>query len=250
MSSQRNSASGPPTSRVERIRFNGTESEDVTEFVREVNCIAIDQGKRKDNEWIVEYAESCLGGNAIRWYSELEGDEIATWNGLRKGLLNRFGPPDGKHVPQAAPAATVPNAAPLLESRLANIDTTISDLQTSFSDLQTSVSDLQTSVSDLQTSVSRTEALSTTLAANLQLHIDSSDELIKKMQIALRSHPVMLSGQKGRIKVVEDGTNKQSYLCERASIRHYELAPTQADALIFELLVSESNADRMWMRLV
>ncbi|KAG8889403.1 hypothetical protein FRB98_004496 [Tulasnella sp. 332] len=66
------------------------------------------QGRYRDQEWMVDYAESCLGGPAIRWYSELDDDVTLTWKRLRQALLDRFGPLDDKYIPQAAPATTAP----------------------------------------------------------------------------------------------------------------------------------------------
>lgn len=32
------------------------------------------QARQRDDEWMVDYTESCLGGTAIRWYSGLDED--------------------------------------------------------------------------------------------------------------------------------------------------------------------------------
>ncbi|KAG9006727.1 hypothetical protein FRB94_013851 [Tulasnella sp. JGI-2019a] len=116
MSNTPDSASGPSVSRIERLNFNGTDKEDVTDFVREVKRIAMDQGRQRDQEWMVDYAESCLGGTAIRWFSQL--DEISkreamiSWDALRQRLLDRFGPPvdnlnlNRKHTPKSSRATT------------------------------------------------------------------------------------------------------------------------------------------------
>ncbi|KAG8856587.1 hypothetical protein FRB96_006347 [Tulasnella sp. 330] len=100
--------------RIERISFNGTASEDVTDFVREVKRIALDQGRQRDQEWMVDYAESCLGGAAIRWFSHL--DEISkqqasvSWDALRQQLLDQFEAPKDKlkHTPRRKSGAFTP----------------------------------------------------------------------------------------------------------------------------------------------
>ncbi|KAG9000276.1 hypothetical protein FRB94_005591 [Tulasnella sp. JGI-2019a] len=101
-----------PSREIERIRFNGTDSEDVTDFVQAVKRVAMDQGRQRDQEWMFDYAESCLGGPAIRWFTQrqAESEALASWDALRYALLNRFEPPSDKYLPHAAPPANLPQS--------------------------------------------------------------------------------------------------------------------------------------------
>ncbi|KAG8875802.1 hypothetical protein FRB98_007574 [Tulasnella sp. 332] len=180
MSSRRNSGSGPAPSRVERISFNGAEGEDVTEFIREVNRIAIDHGKRRDQEWMVDYAEACLGGGAMRWHDGLEEDVQASWKGLRRALLNRFSPPDNKHVPPAAPAANIPSAATNASSRIVDIETAIDGLKASVGQLEEA---LARSTADVKQQIDATTELKEgqvdlrNRIAKLETHLKDQNEI-------------------------------------------------------------------------
>ncbi|KAG8871058.1 hypothetical protein FRB98_001088, partial [Tulasnella sp. 332] len=228
MNSRQGYGSGPSASRVERISFNGTPSEDVTEFVREVNRVALDQGKRGDDAWMVHYVEACLGGNAIRWFSGLEEDVTSSWKGIRHTLLARFGPPDGRHVPQAA---TIPNSPIGPGNYIASLEMTIKRLEMSIAQL---------------------EATSSTTTASLQRQVDICTKSVTRMQADLTSRITHLGGRRGRIKVVEEGTNKRSYLTkgQRLDYPHFACTSKESESLMFELLVSEGNARRMWLRLL
>ncbi|KAG9033651.1 hypothetical protein FRB95_014539 [Tulasnella sp. JGI-2019a] len=59
-----------------------------------------------------DYAESCLGGPAIRWFTQrqAESEALASWDALRYALLNRFEPPSDKYLPHAAPPANLPQS--------------------------------------------------------------------------------------------------------------------------------------------
>ncbi|KAG8863158.1 hypothetical protein FRB96_009340 [Tulasnella sp. 330] len=243
-----NSDSESPPSRVERISFNGADSEDVTEFVREVNRIALDQGRWRDQEWMANYAEACLGGSAIRWFSGLEEDFITSWRELRRALLDRFGPPSGRQEPRAAgTAATISDAASAFSNRLTSLETTVERLQMSNAQFQT-------------------------ISENLQRQVDACSQLVTELQVDARSyiaqtrpdslsamqlHDVTIApsspsrGRTGRIKVIEPGKDNPSYLCKgESSWPNFVFTETQAESQIFELLTSEGDPDRLWLRLV
>ncbi|KAG9046810.1 hypothetical protein FS837_003629 [Tulasnella sp. UAMH 9824] len=104
-----------------RPMFYGGSGEEAENFVRVVRDKAINEGKRKDNEWIVAYAESCLAGEALRWYAYLDSDTRNNWEKLQQALLMQYprggtaGPPlNVVPAPAAAtppaPAAAVPPA--------------------------------------------------------------------------------------------------------------------------------------------
>ncbi|KAG8990852.1 hypothetical protein FRB94_013037, partial [Tulasnella sp. JGI-2019a] len=84
--------------------FGGTPNEDVTLFLREVKRVAIVEGRQRDEKWMVDYAESCLIGPALRWYHELEDSNLQSWKTLRGAFLSRFDPSSLVNVPAAAKA--------------------------------------------------------------------------------------------------------------------------------------------------
>ncbi|KAG9021837.1 hypothetical protein FS837_006943, partial [Tulasnella sp. UAMH 9824] len=93
-------------------RFCGGSGEEAEDFVRAVHRKAIDEGKPRDNGWIVTYAESCLAGEALRWYAQLDLDTQENWKKLQKALLNQYprgdaGGPARNLVPTPPAAASL-----------------------------------------------------------------------------------------------------------------------------------------------
>ncbi|KAG8867564.1 hypothetical protein FRB97_003221, partial [Tulasnella sp. 331] len=262
MSSRRNSGSTPINTPIERISFNGNGGEDVTEFLREVKRIALDQGRQRDQEWMIDYVESCLGGSALRWFSKLEEDSLVSWKELRNALLDGFGPPDTKHIPQAAaPAATVTNAVPGLGSGISNLESAIERLQQSIARLKTASAattvHLQQQIDAIAESVTKSQAdlkkqISDpeTQVSNRKPQLNTGAKSVINLQPGPTS-PITQSSQIGRVKLIEDRTGKVMYLKKgQERYPHYGFTSERSESLIFELLVSESDTSYMWFRLL
>ncbi|KIO17460.1 hypothetical protein M407DRAFT_32867 [Tulasnella calospora MUT 4182] len=73
-----------------RPMFYGGGGEEAEKFICAVREIAIDEGKGKDNEWIVTYAESCFAGEGLRWYTYLDSDTKNSWEKLQQALLTQY----------------------------------------------------------------------------------------------------------------------------------------------------------------
>ncbi|KAG9033820.1 hypothetical protein FS837_002327 [Tulasnella sp. UAMH 9824] len=71
-------------------RFCGGSGEEAEKFVRAVYHKANAEGKRNDNEWTIAYAESCLDGEALRWYAQLDSDTRGNWTQLQQALLVQY----------------------------------------------------------------------------------------------------------------------------------------------------------------
>lgn len=97
-------------SHLEHITFEGKPTEDVTTFLQSVKRVAIAQGRQRDDEWQVDYVESCLAGDALRWFSELEEGTLGSWRTVRNAFLRQFSTPVNR--PANAPAAAATPAAP------------------------------------------------------------------------------------------------------------------------------------------
>ncbi|KAG9023632.1 GTP-binding protein [Tulasnella sp. JGI-2019a] len=97
------STANKDTLSLDTVTFGGNPNEDVTLFLQRVKRIAIVEGRQRDKEWMVDYAESCLIGPALRWYHELEDSNLRSWKALRGAFLLRFDPP--VDVPAAAKAS-------------------------------------------------------------------------------------------------------------------------------------------------
>ncbi|KAG9023209.1 hypothetical protein FS837_005908, partial [Tulasnella sp. UAMH 9824] len=93
-----------------RPMFHGGSGEEAEKFVRGVCDKAIDEGKQKDNDWIVTYASSCLAGEALRWYAYLDPDTKHNWEKLQQALLTQY-PRGGTTGPGLNMVPTPPAAA-------------------------------------------------------------------------------------------------------------------------------------------
>ncbi|KAG8879015.1 hypothetical protein FRB98_005877, partial [Tulasnella sp. 332] len=115
---------------LEPLTFGGAPSEDVTAFLGAVKRIAVVQGRQRDDQWIVDYVESCLRGDAMRWFDGIgSGVTQLEWGPLRRLFLQRFNncnvstlsapapapaaPPAGPHSPITVVSTSIPDASPL-----------------------------------------------------------------------------------------------------------------------------------------
>ncbi|KAG9029569.1 hypothetical protein FRB95_005198 [Tulasnella sp. JGI-2019a] len=101
-----------------RPTFSGTADEDVAVFIHNIQRVAFGMGRQRDNDWQADYAATCLTGNAIRWYSELEDDNIRyNWTLLRRALSQQF--------PLPVPAITVAPTEETIEEAPPAYETTL-----------------------------------------------------------------------------------------------------------------------------
>lgn len=70
--------------------FAGRETEDVTLLLNHVQRAALAQSHQRDDEWCADYASTCLFGEAMRFYAELESETQESWRKLRLALLVGF----------------------------------------------------------------------------------------------------------------------------------------------------------------
>ncbi|KAG8992322.1 GTP-binding protein [Tulasnella sp. JGI-2019a] len=93
---------------LEALEFRGEATEDVTAFLGAVRRVAMMNNRQSDNEWLITYLESCLRGDAMRWFDEMDvGATITNWSSLRRLFLNRF---DKRDIHPATPPAPVAEA--------------------------------------------------------------------------------------------------------------------------------------------
>ncbi|KAG8979229.1 Ras- protein Rab-1A [Tulasnella sp. JGI-2019a] len=99
---------------LEHITFDGNGSEDVTIFLQSVKRVALVQGRQRDDDWIVDYTEASLTGDALRWFSDLDEGALRSWRTVRNAFLKRFSAPVVRlaHVPAPAAPAIAPAAMP------------------------------------------------------------------------------------------------------------------------------------------
>ncbi|KAG9025642.1 hypothetical protein FRB95_009939 [Tulasnella sp. JGI-2019a] len=93
----------------ESLIFAGRLGEDVTLFLQCVKRVAFAQGRQRDNEWLVDYAETCLTGKALVWYTTLSKGVRTNFASLRIAMIDHFA--------AAADIALTPAAAAPLSPR-------------------------------------------------------------------------------------------------------------------------------------
>ncbi|KAG8877423.1 GTP-binding protein [Tulasnella sp. 331] len=98
---------------IEMVLFSGQDTEDVTVFLQKVKQAAVLQGRPRDQEWMIDYAEACLTGPALRWFDNLDGNIRKSWKTTRKAFLSRF---DSPSSPTPARALPHPPARPVATS--------------------------------------------------------------------------------------------------------------------------------------
>ncbi|KAG8930701.1 hypothetical protein FRC00_001010 [Tulasnella sp. 408] len=96
--------------------FKGIDGAEAESFIMSIQRIARKEGRSRDSEWIVDLVSSCLTGEALRWYVELDEDTQSDWKRLRKAILRRYPShteppitPLDRTVPTPAAAANPPN---------------------------------------------------------------------------------------------------------------------------------------------
>ncbi|KAG8992321.1 GTP-binding protein [Tulasnella sp. JGI-2019a] len=104
----------PDLEAIEILEFRGSANEDVTAFLGAIKRVAIMHGRHLDYEWLISYTESCLRGDAMRWFYKTDPrTTIKDWSALCRLFLDRFDTPDIHPANPPAPAAAAirrPNA--------------------------------------------------------------------------------------------------------------------------------------------
>lgn len=99
------SATQPNLANLEFLSFGGKNGENVTSFLQNVARIAFLQSKQADDAWLLSYVETCLTGQALRWFCGLEDEAIESWRSLRRAFLRDFLDSLTPGAPPAAAAA-------------------------------------------------------------------------------------------------------------------------------------------------
>ncbi|KAG8929602.1 hypothetical protein FRC01_004062, partial [Tulasnella sp. 417] len=104
--------------------FYGSSGKEAEKFVQLVYRRARDARKQNDNEWIVDFVQMCLAGDALRWYAGLESEVQDDWKQLRQAILTQW-PADGDKVSTnwtSSILPTPPPAAPPVFAPLSKLD--------------------------------------------------------------------------------------------------------------------------------
>ncbi|KAG9038024.1 hypothetical protein FS837_001325 [Tulasnella sp. UAMH 9824] len=92
--------------------FEGIDGAEAETFIRSVQRTSRAQGRTRDNEWITDLVSTCMAGEALRWYVELDEDTQNDWKLLRKAILRQYPSPTQPSAPSSSlPTIPIPAAA-------------------------------------------------------------------------------------------------------------------------------------------
>lgn len=104
--------------------FKGIDGAEAESFIRSVQRIARTAGRTRDNEWIADLVSTCITGEALRWYVELDDDTHNDWKLLRKAMLRQYPSPTQPSAPSSLSGIPVPAAAATPPSPLSSNQST------------------------------------------------------------------------------------------------------------------------------
>lgn len=81
------------------LLFQGIDGVECEEFIFAIRRKAIDAGKSKDNEWLLEFASSCFIGDALRWHIELDDEIAGDWRRLQRAMMLEWPAPKSRAAP-------------------------------------------------------------------------------------------------------------------------------------------------------
>lgn len=73
--------------------FHGIDGVEAEEWVCAVRHKALSLGRQRDNDWVADFASTCLAGDALRWYENLDEDVQGDWRKLRLAILTQWPAP-------------------------------------------------------------------------------------------------------------------------------------------------------------
>lgn len=79
-----------PTVEDEDLVFNGNSGAEAERFVVCVQRNARSEGKTRDQQWILDLVDSCMDGNALRWYLKRDPSIRNSWDALQLAILDKW----------------------------------------------------------------------------------------------------------------------------------------------------------------
>lgn len=82
-----------PEEEQSNLTFHGTNGVECENFINNVRCRALEQGKIRDNDWLANFAKSCCRDDALEFLDSLDDNVRGDWKQLRKALLKKYPAP-------------------------------------------------------------------------------------------------------------------------------------------------------------
>ncbi|KAG8887407.1 hypothetical protein FRB98_009671 [Tulasnella sp. 332] len=164
---------------------------------------------------------------------------MATWKAFQHVLLDRFSPLDEKRVPPSAPVAAIPSAASNMGSRMIELETAVESFKMSIGQIEQALAGFEGRVGNSIELVRKGQPGPTNRVAELETRPWSQKTPIAQIPAAssnaTTSRAPFPSRRRGRVKVVETGTQSVTYLMY-GDAPYFMLAASASwsDALLFE----------------
>ncbi|KAG9022830.1 hypothetical protein FS837_006126, partial [Tulasnella sp. UAMH 9824] len=62
------------------------------EFITAIVKHTFAQGKQRDDQWVADFAATCMAYDATRWWSALDEEVQGSWRLLRRAMISRYRP--------------------------------------------------------------------------------------------------------------------------------------------------------------
>ncbi|KAG9032124.1 hypothetical protein FS837_002796 [Tulasnella sp. UAMH 9824] len=74
----------------EQLRFRGQDATECKRFIAALLKLAFTQGKQRDDQWMAEFAASCIEDDALVWWSDLDEEVQGSWNLLKQVMRSEY----------------------------------------------------------------------------------------------------------------------------------------------------------------
>ncbi|KAG9044081.1 hypothetical protein FS837_008818 [Tulasnella sp. UAMH 9824] len=75
----------------DQLQFRGQDAIECKNFVAALIKLAFTQGKQRDDQWIADFAATCMADDALVWWSALDEEVQGSWKLLRQAMLSEYG---------------------------------------------------------------------------------------------------------------------------------------------------------------
>ncbi|KAG9047180.1 hypothetical protein FS837_002872 [Tulasnella sp. UAMH 9824] len=76
----------------EELSFRGKDATECEEFIAAILKHAFARGKQRDDQWMADFAATCLANDALRWWSGLDEEVQGSWKLLRRAMFSKYRP--------------------------------------------------------------------------------------------------------------------------------------------------------------
>ncbi|KAG9032125.1 hypothetical protein FS837_002797 [Tulasnella sp. UAMH 9824] len=75
-----------------QLQFRGQHATECEDFMTAIVRRAFAQGKQRDDQWMADFAATCMVNDAMRWWGALDEETQGSWKLLRRAMLSKYRP--------------------------------------------------------------------------------------------------------------------------------------------------------------